>query len=279
MLIELSFKMEVRIWFDAKFFFICLQKMLQVLQNSGRSLVVLTVKNMTSAECAGRVEQALAGIHGVKSVCVELERGIATVEGNASVESMVGVLSAAGYAIECSNFDAPLNASAITCHLTVKAMTCKKCVGRVERALRGVDGVVDVQVDLEHGIATICGSASVESLIKASNEAGYPASPAFPVDSPAESQAACTSPVRLAVDGMTCGKCVGRVERALRGVAGVTSATVQLHPGAAVVEGSASPHQLIAALEAAGYPARDAGPSATSRLPVLSLLLLLLLLL
>jgi Cu+-exporting ATPase len=59
----------------------------------------------------------------------------------------------------------------------------------------------------------------------------------------------------LAVEGMTCPHCVGRVEKAILAVPGVTAAEVRLEPGGASVTGG-RPHEVIAAIEHAGYAAR-----------------------
>ncbi len=58
----------------------------------------------------------------------------------------------------------------------------------------------------------------------------------------------------LAVDGMTCQHCVGRVEKAILAVDGVDSVEVQLEPGRARITGGL-PHQVIAAIKMAGYAA------------------------
>jgi copper chaperone CopZ len=62
-------------------------------------------------------------------------------------------------------------------------------------------------------------------------------------------------PTTLAVTGMTCGSCARTVERKLRRVPGVKSAAVDLELGVAIVNGTAAPSSLIAAIEAAGYGA------------------------
>jgi Cu+-exporting ATPase len=63
--------------------------------------------------------------------------------------------------------------------------------------------------------------------------------------------------LRLGVTGMTCASCVGRVERALGKVPGVTEATVNLATEAAdvVTDGRVAPATLVAAVESAGYGA------------------------
>ncbi|MDZ4067350.1 MAG: heavy metal translocating P-type ATPase, partial [Tabrizicola sp.] len=59
----------------------------------------------------------------------------------------------------------------------------------------------------------------------------------------------------LPVEGMTCASCVGRVERALKAVPGVTEASVNLATERAevVTDGSADRARLVSAVEGAGY--------------------------
>ena len=64
--------------------------------------------------------------------------------------------------------------------------------------------------------------------------------------------------LRFEVMKMTCGGCAGRAQRALAGVEGVTDASVNLATKMAHVEGSAGVPALRAALDKAGYPAREA---------------------
>jgi Cu+-exporting ATPase len=60
---------------------------------------------------------------------------------------------------------------------------------------------------------------------------------------------------RLSVTGMSCGHCVGAVEKALRAVPGVASVEVSLESNSAEVVGGLA-HQAIEAIKAAGYEAR-----------------------
>ncbi|WP_034176560.1 copper ion binding protein, partial [Burkholderia ambifaria] len=63
--------------------------------------------------------------------------------------------------------------------------------------------------------------------------------------------------IELTVDGMHCGGCTGRVQRALAAVPGVVEATVDLDAQAATVtaQDTVEPAQLIAEVGAAGYRA------------------------
>ncbi|MGR5066736.1 cation transporter, partial [Photobacterium sp. DNB22_13_2] len=61
--------------------------------------------------------------------------------------------------------------------------------------------------------------------------------------------------IELAIGGMTCASCVGRVEKALKAVPGVTEAVVNLATERATVRGVASVQDLIAAVDKVGYEA------------------------
>lgn len=84
-------------------------------------------------------------------------------------------------------------------------MTCASCVSRVEAALARVPGVEAVAVNLATGRAEIRARGEVDraALVAAVAQAGF--------DVPAAT-------VELAVEGMTCASCVGRVEAALKAV-------------------------------------------------------------
>ena len=139
--------------------------------------------------------------------------------------------------------------------LSVEGMTCASCVGRVERALKKVPGVQGAVVNLATEKASLTiedpaqASVILPQVVAAIEKAGY-AVPAQSVD--------------LQVDGMTCASCVGRVERALRKVPGVQSATVNLATERASVQwrGDTDVNALIAAIEKAGYEARPLVQSA-----------------
>ena len=55
-------------------------------------------------------------------------------------------------------------------------MTCGHCQKAVTEALEGVDGVTDVEVDLESGDATLEGTGDADALVSAVEDEGYSAS-------------------------------------------------------------------------------------------------------
>ncbi|MDB5933057.1 MAG: copper-translocating P-type ATPase [Massilia sp.] len=76
-----------------------------------------------------------------------------------------------------------------------------------------------------------------------------------------------TTDISIDVGGMTCASCVGRVEKALKKVPGVASATVNLATEKALVTvaGAVSPASLIAQLNKAGYEASLAAEPAAKK--------------
>ena len=130
-----------------------------------------------------------------------------------------------------------------TVALPISGMTCASCAGRVERALKAVPGVSSAAVNLATETAEVTGIAPREALIGAVEKVGYKV--------PAQTQ-------ELTVEGMTCASCVARVERALKAVPGVSTATVNLATESARVEGVADAKALIAAVKATGYDAHVA---------------------
>ena len=133
--------------------------------------------------------------------------------------------------------------------LPIEGMSCASCVGRVEAALAKVEGVASVSVNLATERANIRAAGPVDrmALVQAIEKAGY--------DVPASS-------VELAVDGMTCASCVGRVERALQAVPGVSQAVVNLATERATVRGVAAVEDLLAAIDKVGYEAHPIDNSA-----------------
>ena len=127
--------------------------------------------------------------------------------------------------------------------LPIEGMTCASCVGRVEKALSKVDGVDSVAVNLATERADIHPAGRVDhmALIQAIEKAGY---------------AVPASNIELAVEGMTCASCVGRVEKALKAVPGVEQAVVNLATERASVRSVAAVADLLAAIAKAGYEAR-----------------------
>ncbi|MDY0022604.1 heavy metal translocating P-type ATPase [Arenimonas caeni] len=124
----------------------------------------------------------------------------------------------------------------------VTGMNCASCVGRVEKALAQVPGVLSASVNLATETATVAtdGSVSAAALSAAVDKAGY---------------GVAVEEISMAILGMSCASCVGRVEKALARVPGVQSASVNLATETARVQVlPGTPREALAeAVSAAGY--------------------------
>jgi len=129
----------------------------------------------------------------------------------------------------------------------VQGMSCASCVARVERSLADVPGVQDVSVNFatEQASVKALGDVGMDTLKAAVAKAGYSVG---------------EQSLSLAIEGMTCASCVSRVEKALKQVPGVLSASVNLATETAevsVARNTATLPALIAAVAKAGYQARE----------------------
>ncbi|MEQ8181309.1 MAG: heavy metal translocating P-type ATPase, partial [Smithellaceae bacterium] len=116
--------------------------------------------------------------------------------------------------------------------LDIHGMTCAACVRRVEEGLRGTPGVLNVAVNFATEKALVeydADRVDIDKLQVKVRDLGYEAF--------AEAQGAPLhrDKVTISVGGMTCAACVRRVENALKEVAGVQEAAVNLATGRATV--------------------------------------------
>lgn len=93
----------------------------------------LLVEGMTCASCVGRVERALKEVPGVQTAAVNLatERADITFTSLADPQAAVRAIESAGYTVREE-----------TTELAIEDMTCASCVGRVEKALAKIPGVL-----------------------------------------------------------------------------------------------------------------------------------------
>ncbi|MCT4558791.1 MAG: heavy metal translocating P-type ATPase [Pelagimonas sp.] len=141
-----------------------------------------------------------------------------------------------------------------TYRFEVTKLNCGGCAGRAERALAAVEGVSEASVNLANKVATVEGPVALDALHAALKTAGYPAAEAR---------------ISLAIEGMSCASCAGRVEAALHALDPVISAHVNLTNNTAevtVVGGMIDGPTLAQVITDAGYPAHpltaDSDPDA-----------------
>lgn len=114
----------------------------------------------------GRVEKALKKVEGVKSAAVNLATERADIQLGSPVPraTLVRAIEEAGYSMPTS-----------TIELAIEGMSCASCVGRVERALNGLPGVEEANVNLATERATVRGHVLPAEIIKAIDGVGYTA--------------------------------------------------------------------------------------------------------
>ncbi|HSA88750.1 MAG TPA: heavy metal translocating P-type ATPase [Burkholderiales bacterium] len=145
----------------------------------------LGIGGMTCAACAGRVERALTKVEGVASVRVNLAAETARVEYDPKrvrASDVSAAVTGAGYTPLVEEIEFP-----------VQGMTCANCVGRVERALAAIPGVVEARVNLAAESARVRYMPAATGLAEFRRkvaDAGYeiPAQTAGEADTRAEAQ-------------------------------------------------------------------------------------------
>jgi Cu+-exporting ATPase len=126
----------------------------------------------------------------------------------------------------------------------IEGMTCASCVAHVSKALGGVEGVAEANVNLATERATVQFDpelVNLKTLVSAVQETGY--------EIPTET-------TTLSIGGMSCASCSAHVEKALNKVPGVTEASVNLATERArvtYVPGTAGLDDFRRAVAEAGY--------------------------
>lgn len=125
----------------------------------------LSIQGMTCASCVRRVEKSISAVAGVEQVEVNLATESARIKMADSA-----VLPKVQQAITQAGYTTPEE----TVVLQIEGMTCASCVGRVERALTKVPGVLQASVNLATESAQVRWLGSEPSLLLAAIEAaGY----------------------------------------------------------------------------------------------------------
>nr|WP_314607692.1 heavy metal translocating P-type ATPase [uncultured Janthinobacterium sp.] len=128
----------------------------------------LAIEGMSCASCVGRVEKALAAVPGVSQASVNLATEMAKVTSSTPIPlaTLQAAVEKAGYSVAQREID-----------LNIAGMTCASCVGRVEKALLKVPGVLAASVYLatESARVKVTGEADAAGLVAAIGKAGYEA--------------------------------------------------------------------------------------------------------
>lgn len=115
--------------------------------------VTLKVEGMSCGGCSGAVQKALEA-QGASDVVVVLATKLATMNYTGDATALVDAVKGMGKAATLVN--------SIT--LKVNGMSCGGCVGAVTKAVEGL-GAMDVNVDLDSGLAKMKWEGDVEKMI------------------------------------------------------------------------------------------------------------------
>ncbi|HEU4495386.1 MAG TPA: heavy metal translocating P-type ATPase [Rubrobacteraceae bacterium] len=133
-----------------------------------KDTITIPVTGMTCASCVRRVERVLSKKEGVAEAGVNFAAEKATVVYDPEVtgpDELIEAIRGAGYGADVREAS-----------FGVTGMTCASCVGRVERALKKVPGVLEANVNLASERATLQylgGAVELRDVKTAVEEAGY----------------------------------------------------------------------------------------------------------
>ncbi len=142
----------------------------------------LPIEGLHCASCVAKVEKAVGAVPGVESVSVNLatERADVRFTGAVDLVPVVTAIRAAGFDVRHENLD-----------LNIEGLHCASCVGRAEKALRAVPGVIEANVNLateRAHVKLVSGAARMSDLTQAIEAAGYHAHPLLPATDTASHQ-------------------------------------------------------------------------------------------
>ena len=180
-----------------------------------------TVKGMTCASCAARVEKVVNKIDGVDNATVNLATEKMTVnydKNKVSTKDIEEKVKKAGYeASEMKSNDATSES------FKISGMTCASCAVRIEKVLNKTEGIDNATVNLATEKATVSydkSSISPEEIIEKVRKAGY--------DAEEIKESNNLSYAHFKIKGMTCASCASRIEKVVSKLEGVEEAPVNL---------------------------------------------------
>ncbi|ASJ76865.1 heavy metal translocating P-type ATPase [Granulosicoccus antarcticus] len=128
---------------------------------------LIDIEGMSCASCVNRVEKAIKAVPGVEEAVVNLSAENVVVSGNADITDLLKALDEVGYP-----------ARSETVELAIGSMNCASCVGRVEKAVKALPGVLEASVNLATESASVTflpGISSLSELTAVPTALGYPA--------------------------------------------------------------------------------------------------------
>lgn len=127
----------------------------------------IKILGMTCASCVNRIEKQVKKVDGVINITVNLATEMAHLEvlNNDAIYASVEAIKKSGYDVVTIEED-----------FKIESMTCASCVGRVEKGLLKLPGVLSADVNLateKAHVVFVLGLVSSDLIIKAIEKAGY----------------------------------------------------------------------------------------------------------
>ncbi|MEG1002833.1 MAG: heavy metal translocating P-type ATPase [Clostridium sp.] len=180
-----------------------------------------TVKGMTCASCAARVEKVVNKMDGVDEAVVNLATEKMTVnydKDKIDTKDIEEKVKKAGYEADEIKSNDTVNES-----FKINGMTCASCSARIEKVLNKTEGIENAIVNLATEKATVTydkGSISPKDIIDKVKKAGY--------DAEEIKESSNLSNAQFKVKGMTCASCAARIQKVVNKMEGVDDASVNL---------------------------------------------------
>jgi Cu+-exporting ATPase len=156
-------------------------------------------------------------------------------------------------------------AQEILARARIRGMHCAACSSRIERILRGREGVSRADVSLAAETLEVVFDPdrdNTEAMARAIADAGFEG-----VFDPIQGAGDGSASLHLAISGMTCAACSGRLERVLKNADGVLEASVNLAAENADIRfdpAQVRPSDLIGLVRDAGFDGRVVSRSAAA---------------
>ncbi|MDV5170834.1 copper-translocating P-type ATPase [Photobacterium rosenbergii] len=202
--------------------------------------LTLPLRKVRCMNCANKIKAALTELPGVESVDVDTKQ--ANLQGTFAPMAVIDAISQLGYE------------AGYQYQLPLAGLSCCKCVRKVKDALDSQPEIFSSDVSKTELTAT--GTLPEPKLIELIESLGF----SVPSQDTEQSEV-MSSTYELALSGLSCGKCVAKVEAQLKERADIDSFSVtRTH---ASVQTSLEQAEVIGLIEAAGFSAAPASKSVT----------------
>ena len=157
---------------------------------------VLSIRGMTCAACAQRIERAVSKLPGVDQATVNLASEKLFVEydpNSLQLAAIKAVVSKIGYEVVEKQAGGNIT-------IPIGGMTCAACAQRVEKAIRKLEGVDSASVNLATEKATVAydpGKVRISAIKEVIEKAGYKALEVSKADAADEDRARKQKEIRV----------------------------------------------------------------------------------